>query len=193
MDPTVWREIERLLVALGGILSIYLGYRLFIYGIEKGRDRLSVHISEKMRIIFSGQGPGLFFMAFGSVLLLVALFTGGASSSGKKLDKSITPDSLTYKEYEFDNERLHPAPNRGHCYKDSSGFFLVFNDYKDLIGIIPKNTSALYRAMESADVKSDIEILLDYENRIVRIEVWGPGNRKSGKVFKEPPYMKIKK
>jgi hypothetical protein len=35
MDPTIMRTIERLVIVTGGIVFAYLGYRLYINGVEK--------------------------------------------------------------------------------------------------------------------------------------------------------------
>lgn len=46
-------------------------------GVEKGQARLSTG-SRFFNIVFSGTGPGLFFMAFGATVLMTALSTGSA-------------------------------------------------------------------------------------------------------------------
>lgn len=80
-NPFFLRGSERLAIVLtGGFLS-YLGYSLFRFGVLTGQSRLTAE-TRTYKLIFSGTGPGLFFMAFGSLILLAALFTGGA----KKLE-----------------------------------------------------------------------------------------------------------
>lgn len=78
MDPLLLRGIERLVIVIGAIFIAFLGYRLFIHGKEKGKGNISVD-SEVLKILVSGQGPGLFFMAFGSIVLCLAVLNGGAS------------------------------------------------------------------------------------------------------------------
>jgi hypothetical protein len=78
MDPTVFRGIERILIVIGAIIFGYLGYRLFVKGLTTGEGNLRFE-SKLMKVIFSGTGPGLFFMAFGAVVLVTAVMKGGAS------------------------------------------------------------------------------------------------------------------
>ncbi|KJV05198.1 hypothetical protein [Methylocucumis oryzae] len=73
MDIMVLRGLERIIVDMGGILFAYLGYKLYIAGVEKGRNHLTAE-SKFYRFVFSGIGPGLFFMAFGGLVLVTALF-----------------------------------------------------------------------------------------------------------------------
>ena len=58
--------------ALIGAFCIWLGYKLFIKGIEKGKGQLDFK-SKTFSLLFSGVGPGLFFMAFGALIVLVAV------------------------------------------------------------------------------------------------------------------------
>ncbi len=59
-DPILFRGIERFVVVLGAIFFGYLGFKLFIFGAEKGHSQLSAE-SRFFKIFFSGTGPGLFF------------------------------------------------------------------------------------------------------------------------------------
>src|SRR5438552_1156622 len=68
------RDLERLLVVLGGILFAYLGYRLFLFGVKEGNSHLEAE-SKGFRIIFSGTAPGLFFMFAGLVVLVAVMFS----------------------------------------------------------------------------------------------------------------------
>jgi hypothetical protein len=77
-DPVAMRGLERLVIAFGAITFAILGYRLFIFGVTKGHGKL-VADSKLFKVVFSGTGPGLFFMAFGAVVLVSALFTGSGS------------------------------------------------------------------------------------------------------------------
>jgi hypothetical protein len=60
------------LAACGGIFCIYLGYRLFTKGINKGPGKMTGS-AKWIKFTLTGVGPGLFFMAFGAFILLVAL------------------------------------------------------------------------------------------------------------------------
>lgn len=75
MDWILMRSIERIAIVIGAIFIAYLGYRLYALGVEKGHSNLTAE-SRFYKFIFSGSGPGLFFMAFGSIVLVTALFTG---------------------------------------------------------------------------------------------------------------------
>jgi len=62
------RMIERFLIVGGGILSIYLGYRLFVLGIDKTQGAASAWGVELKNF-----GPGLFFAALGAVILVTTM------------------------------------------------------------------------------------------------------------------------
>ena len=72
MDPIAFRGIERIIIAFGSILLSLLGYFLFAKGIDRGFGKLETDLKFG-KIIFSGSGPGLFFMAWGSLIMLVAI------------------------------------------------------------------------------------------------------------------------
>ncbi|HOY08656.1 MAG TPA: hypothetical protein PLB05_01105 [Candidatus Omnitrophota bacterium] len=78
MDAITFRGIERLLIIIGAVVYGYLGYRLYIKGITTGEDNLKFG-SKVVKIILSGTSPGLFFMAFGAIVLITSVVTGGAS------------------------------------------------------------------------------------------------------------------
>lgn len=73
------RMVERSLIVLGGILAIYLGYKLFVIGIDKPQGSASA-----LGIELKNFGPGLFFAALGAVILVttmkaaIRVDTGGA-------------------------------------------------------------------------------------------------------------------
>ena len=76
-NPIFLRGLERIVVVLGAIFFGYLGYRLFLYGVDKGESRFATE-SRWFKVVFSGTGPGLLFMAFGATVLLMSLFSGPA-------------------------------------------------------------------------------------------------------------------
>ena len=80
MDAVTFRGIERLVIVVGAIIFAYLGYKLFLAGIDKGPGKLEAE-TKFYKFVFSGVGPGVFFMAFGGIVLVTALFTGGAESA----------------------------------------------------------------------------------------------------------------
>jgi len=71
-----YRGIERWMVVLGGLIFGYLGYKLFIYGVDQGHGKLDAE-NKLFKITFSGSGPGLFFMAFGALILMSSVYSTG--------------------------------------------------------------------------------------------------------------------
>lgn len=74
-DPIIWRGIERILIVIGAIFLSFLGYKLYIKGHSSGKNTLQVD-SKLLKFILSGQGPGLFFMAFSALVLIWAISLG---------------------------------------------------------------------------------------------------------------------
>ena len=64
----ILRMVERSLIVAGGILSIYLGYKLFVLGIDKSQGQASAFGVELKNF-----GPGLFFAALGAVVLVTTM------------------------------------------------------------------------------------------------------------------------
>ena len=92
--PLIGQVIERCVIAIGGIIIVYLGYRLYLFGAKTGRGELSAKL-KFADFLLKGSGPGLFFMAFGSIILITALFTG----------KVIT-EAEWYSDIEITNEEI---------------------------------------------------------------------------------------
>lgn len=78
MDPMTFRGVERILIALGGVFFGYLGYCLFKSGLTVGEGNLKLE-SKTLKLLFTGTGPGLFFMAFGAIVLVVCIIKGGVT------------------------------------------------------------------------------------------------------------------
>ena len=78
MDATdgmlLMRGVERLLIVGGAGMFAVLGYKLFMNGVREGYAKLSADV-KVARFVFSGVGPGLFFMAFGAIVLVVIATT----------------------------------------------------------------------------------------------------------------------
>jgi hypothetical protein len=74
VDVFFFRGIERWIVVLGGIFFAYLGYKLFLYGVDQGNGKLETE-SQFFKLTFSGSGPGLFFMAFGAIVLVSSIYS----------------------------------------------------------------------------------------------------------------------
>lgn len=72
-DVYAMRGVERLLLVLVSFFTIYLGYMLYRNGHVNGTGKMSVE-SDWAKIAVSGQGPGLFFMTFGSLIARSLVF-----------------------------------------------------------------------------------------------------------------------
>lgn len=73
MDWIFYRGIERWLIVIGGLVFAYFGYKLYLYGVDKGMGKLQAE-NQFFKIALSGSGPGLFFMAFGAMILMSLAF-----------------------------------------------------------------------------------------------------------------------
>ena len=73
-DLLFYRGIERWMVVVGGLIYAYLGYRLFLYGVDQGNGKLEAE-NQFFKFTFSGSGPGLFFMAFGGMILIASVYS----------------------------------------------------------------------------------------------------------------------
>jgi hypothetical protein len=74
MEVETLRMAERIIISLGGILSIFLGYRLFYIASLKNDSG-----AEFKSALFSGSftkvGPGVFFALFGAYIMLTSITT----------------------------------------------------------------------------------------------------------------------
>jgi hypothetical protein len=65
------RLAERILIAAGGILSVYLGYKLFyVSSLKEGSGSLK---SSLFDVSLTKVGPGIFFALFGSFVMVTSL------------------------------------------------------------------------------------------------------------------------
>ena len=74
VDLLFYRGIDRWTVVVGGLIYAYLGYRLFLYGVDQGNGKLEAE-NQFFKFTFSGSGPGLFFMAFGGMILISSVYS----------------------------------------------------------------------------------------------------------------------
>lgn len=88
-----YRGIERWMIILGGLIFAYLGYKLFLYGVDKGHGKLETE-NQFFKLTFSGSGPGLFFMAFGALILVSGVYSTGTTTQ-KTLLGSPTPGPVS--------------------------------------------------------------------------------------------------
>ena len=73
--PVFFRGTERWIIVCGGIIVIYLGYKLYRFGIGEGINKVTFG-SGPFKLAVSGVGPGLILITMGALILLTALFTG---------------------------------------------------------------------------------------------------------------------
>ena len=83
------RSVQLILIILAGTACVILGYKLFLYGIDKGRSKLRSK-SEIYKLIFSGSAPGLFFMVLGGLFLLFSIYSIGVASETGNLNKDLS-------------------------------------------------------------------------------------------------------
>jgi hypothetical protein len=74
MEIEILRMVERIIIALGGILSIVLGYKLF-YVAELKADSGANFKSAFFSASFTKVGPGVFFALFGAYVMSLAIKT----------------------------------------------------------------------------------------------------------------------
>lgn len=76
-DPYLWaiiaRSLERIVAVIFGGLAIYYGYRLFQL-IPTQKDNSEKIELPGISVVLSKAGPGVFFVAFGTVILLTTFF-----------------------------------------------------------------------------------------------------------------------
>jgi hypothetical protein len=90
--PDVMRMIERLAIVAGGIVAIYLGYRLFVIANLPSESGAKLKV-KAVEITVTKIGPGIFFAALGSYILWTAMtqpivhekYTGGFLNSRDRL------------------------------------------------------------------------------------------------------------
>ena len=108
MDYVLLFMIYRILIVLGGILCIYLGYRLFFVAQTKQGD-LSIKTGEHQELKLRDVAPGVFFALFGASILTFCLLNG---ITIKPIDNGVgisnIPEGLS-------------SPNRGVCMTQRAG------------------------------------------------------------------------
>ena len=114
----VLRMMERSLIVLGGILSIFLGYRLFVLGIDKSQGSASA-----LGIELKNFGPGLFFAALGAVILVTTMRAvisvgGTAEVPGKTTEVGDTAQSTNALFFGIED------PRRGNNEWTATSFYL---------------------------------------------------------------------
>ncbi len=75
MDHVHIFMVYRILIVLGGILCIYLGYRLF-FVVQTKQGELSIKTGEHQELHLRDVAPGVFFAFFGASILTFCLLNG---------------------------------------------------------------------------------------------------------------------
>lgn len=84
------RGILRLILALGGILCVFMGYRLYSNGskmLESGDLNID---SGFIKILASGYGPGVVFMIMGAIILIILAFKSKTTLEESKYENGKT-------------------------------------------------------------------------------------------------------
>lgn len=93
-DPLFMRAVERVVTIIGAIIFGLLGYKLFVAGVKSSDSRFEAK-SKSYEFILSGKAPGLFFMLFSSIILVVSLNTGGATRETITAEKGTPPEIVS--------------------------------------------------------------------------------------------------
>jgi hypothetical protein len=73
MDVETLRMVERLVVVLGGVLSVFLGYKLFFVVNEKSDSAADIKLGDLVDVGLKKVAPGVFFALFGAWILGTSL------------------------------------------------------------------------------------------------------------------------
>ena len=135
------RMMERSLIVLGGILAVYLGYKLFVLGIDKTQGSASAFNMVELKNF----GPGLFFAALGAIILVTSMRAAIRVEPVSSVKPKAETDSLTIKSGLKGQPQKSPAtffgmedPNRISNQWDETSFFL---ETRELIEHLEKNES----------------------------------------------------
>ncbi|CAI8715638.1 hypothetical protein [Pseudomonas serbica] len=75
MEPILIFMTYRILIVLGGILSIYFGYKLF-YIVKLKQGEFKIKTGQNYELSLSDVAPGVFFALFGASILIFCLTNG---------------------------------------------------------------------------------------------------------------------
>ena len=83
--------VYRCLIITAGVISISLGYRLFVLGLSASGKGTSIEGRGKgMNLSVKNAAPGTCFAVFGCVIIVVMLFRGPGFSVPAKTSQSLT-------------------------------------------------------------------------------------------------------
>ena len=86
-----WRGIERIVATLGGVLLVYLGYRLFIKLPERADGEGRLALPGNISVYISRVGPGGFFGLFGTGIIIASFYFSMTISLSDGTDANAPP------------------------------------------------------------------------------------------------------
>ncbi|MYM64000.1 hypothetical protein [Pseudomaricurvus sp. HS19] len=89
-DPVVLRMIERIIGVLIAGMAIFLGYRLFFHLPFQNDGKGKIELPG-VKVVLSRVGPGVFFAAFGSIILYYSLTSTVSVSAPGTIEQASTP------------------------------------------------------------------------------------------------------
>jgi hypothetical protein len=98
--------IYKLTSLLVGLISIYLGYNLFVKGIWGQAGDLDVKFKDN-RLILKKAAPGTFFALFGAIIISITLWKG---LEFNKYSNSVENDYNETEQFENANQDLPDVP-----------------------------------------------------------------------------------
>lgn len=185
VDPIVWKGVERILIAIGAIIFGCLGYRLYMEGFARKKEKNAAH-SLFLRFALSGTGPGLAFMVFGAFLLYMTLSSDEAPISPPG-DVSTALDPIKNRLADHDRKiaglanRLPEVVKQEIKLEVADVFREAEEDFLDQVqreitghetNLQERVSQVLYDSLEESSRQSGIvnNILQDHEERIGSLE-----------------------
>jgi hypothetical protein len=128
--------LYRCLIAIAGVLAIYLGYRLFFVVLDR-QGEISIKTGEQYQVKMRDVAPGTFFALFGAFVLSVSLF-----------------NPIRFENREVTGPARTPTAGAAAPQSASSGGHTADNGAERSIGIsgAPSSPAAPARAAEEAAV-----------------------------------------
>jgi hypothetical protein len=145
MDPIYIRGVERILIVLAGILSVFLGYKLFSHNYSSNGE-LNTSKDNFFSFSIKNVGPGVFFALFGMVLLGLSVrspYTGPRVKI-ESMETKLAGEAAGPK---YMNGQLLPRPDKEVTMGGIHSINIVV-DYLDSHQVDPKQVVNLKGALE---------------------------------------------
>ena len=172
-DPVViLRMLERIIAVIISGLSIYFGYRLFFHlPFERGHEgQLEL---PGVKIVLSRVGPGVFFAAFGTVVLFYSLTT---PINVKDMIINVGPEQLELTRVEADKRSIiHSKEFTGFSGLGASGTSVTPQQRSKALTSIEMLNCAqrlLPDDVTSPDLKDQISLAIRDAKRVLMLSVW---------------------